>query len=72
MENPVAQKSEKTCCAPSCCDGAVAKVDTEKANDAVRETERDMAWAAPSRPGLEQMPEEQQLGDSQRLAALAW
>ena len=42
MENPVAQKSgtEKTCCAPSCCDGgkAVAKVDTEKTNEAVRET----------------------------------
>jgi len=42
MESPAAQKSgtEKTCCAPSCCDGEkpAEKVDVEKANEAVRET----------------------------------
>ena len=44
MQNPVVQKSdttaEKTCCAPSCCDGdkATAKAETSKLNEAVRET----------------------------------
>lgn len=40
MKNPSVQKSEKTCCAPSCCEGdnAAAKAETAKVDDVVRET----------------------------------